>query len=262
MYFYIFIISFSSALGELFKQGGRSLIWTFYPNFSSMAVGHFHLDTSHLSGEVKPSWSCNQWQPRWYKPWVCPLLLESMELQPLAWVQSAKFPPHLCILMFSLLRQELVCLHLLLAAMCFSSSWFAVRIHFHFQRFLEASKGAELSLLILSFWVASRGALLKPSSLKFRQRMISRVLAIHWELELRQWLLKIQLELLMVRSWSQSNPSQQNYWKAERPVSGVCPTEHMFGTWKRKGTSQGTWIRPVEQDWKLEHCYKAKISLF
>lgn len=33
--------------------------------------------------------------------------------------------------------------------MWFSSSWFALKIHFHFQRFLEASKGAELPLLIL-----------------------------------------------------------------------------------------------------------------
>lgn len=110
--------------------------------------------------------------------------------------------------------------------------------------------------------VAPFNPLSLPGSLKFRQRKISRVLAIQWELELRQWLLKSQLELLMVRSWSQSNPSQQNPWKPARPVSGVCPTEHMFGTWKRKGTSQGTWIRPVEQHWKLEHCYKAKTSLF
>lgn len=140
--------------------------------------------------------------------------------------------------------------------------WSAVMIHFHFQRFLDISKGAELPLLIFSFWAASRGALLKPSSLKFNQRMISRVLALHWELQLRQWLLKSQLELLMVRSWSQSNLSQQNHWKPAIPDSGVCPTEHMFGTWKRKGTSQGTWIRAVEQHWKLEHCYRAKMSLF
>lgn len=102
-------------------------------------------------------------------------------------------------------------------------------IHFYFQKFLETPKGAELPLLNLSLSCIS-WCTVEAKQPETQQRMISRVLAIHWELELRQWLLRSQLELLMVRSWSQSNPSQQNHWKPERPVSGVCPTEHMFGT--------------------------------
>lgn len=48
-------------------------------------------------------------------PWVCPLLVESVELEPLAQDQSAKPPPYLCILV-SLLHQKLVCLYPLVAA--------------------------------------------------------------------------------------------------------------------------------------------------